>query len=404
MITDRITTKHKLFIMMSFFSYVVLAIPFTIQGANAPVTMDYYGINAAQQGAIMTLQSAGGLCTALFIAMKGEKYNKIHSIALGLLILCLAASAIGFAPAYTVLLAIIVAVGVGNAFIDIMMNSVVSDVYPAHKNTVLPLVHAFFSVGAMLTPLFVTLTVNPDAPASFSRPFRFLGVIAAVVFLFYLLNGRRIMGETPYVDMGAMKKRATENPAEIFKTGTAWYFMAVGFLYFTFQLGTIAWLPTYAIRNIGVDFGTGGMMLTAFFGGALPMRFLGPLILRRLTARALYMVSGFSAAALVLAALFTDNAQAVFVLVAAAGFMQGSSVATFILMCCETFPDRTASASSLATLASSVATLTAPLWMGAMSESTGFRLPFILICCALFASAGLVLRFRPGPDVGKNKT
>ena len=76
---------------------------------------------------------------------------------------------------------------------------------------------------------------------------------------------------------------------------------------------------------------------------------------------------------------------------AAAGFMQGSSVATFILMCCETFPGRTASASSLATLASSVATLTAPLWMGAMAESTGFRIPLLLVCAMLVLSVILVV-------------
>ena len=395
MLTDRITNKHKIFILASFCSYIALSIPFTIQGSNAPVTMEYYGINAAQQGAIMTLQSVGGLCTALFIAMKGEKYNKIHAIALGLLILCLGASSIGFAPSYMVLLALIAAVGIGNAFIDIMMNGVITDVYPKHKNTVLPLVHAFFSVGAMLTPVFVTHMADPAVPVSFSRPFRFLGVIAAVVFLAYLISGRRIMKETPYNEMEAMKKRATENPAEIFQTRKAWFFLLVGFLYFTFQLGAVAWLPTYAIRNAGVDFATGGMMLTALFGGALPMRFLGPLFLRKLTARTLYAVFGLAAAALMLAALLTVNVTAMFVLITACGFAQGSAVATYVLMCCEAFPGRTASASSLATLSSSAAALTAPLWMGALSESTGFQLPLILVCCALFVSAGLVFRVRP---------
>ena len=397
MLPDQITNNHKFLILMSFCTFAVLAVSFTIHGSNAPVTMEYYGINAAQQGAIITAQSAGGICTALFMAMKGEKYNKIHAIALGLLILCLSTSLIGFAPVYNVLLILITAVGVGNAFIDVMMNGVITDVYPKQKNTVLPLVHAFFSVGAMLTPVFVTRTVNPARPVSFSRPFRILGVIAAVVFLLYLISGRRVMKETPYNEMAAMKKRATENPAEIFKTGKAWFFLGVGYLYFTFQLGSIAWLPTYAIRNAGVDFVIGGMMLTVFFGGALPMRFLGPLFLRKISARTLYAAFGLVAAAFMLAALLTGNVTAMFVLVTACGFMQGSSVAAFVLICCEAFPGRTASASSLCTLSSNAAALTTPLWMGILSEYTGFQLPLILTCCALFVSAGLVFRIKPVP-------
>jgi len=141
---------------------------------------------------------------------------------------------------------------------------------------------------------------------------------------------------------------------------------------------------------MGADFNTAGLMLTAFFAGNLPMRFLGPLFLRRLSPRFIFSVFGCASAALMLAALFTDSISLMFVFVAACGFMQGSSVATFILMCTGTFPGRTASASSLCSLSSGVASLTAPLWMGGLSAYTGFQLPLIIICCCLMASGCLV--------------
>ena len=395
---EKITGRHKFFIAMMFWSYIVLAVPYTVQGSLAPVTMEFYGINAAQQGFILTMQSVGGLCAALFIALKGEKYNKTNAIAFGLLIICLMTSAIGFAPAYGALLALVAVLGVGVVFIDIMMNGAITDVYPKQKNTVLPLVHAFFSAGAMLTPVFVSVTSSPEDPGSFSRPFRIIGVVAAAVFILYLLSGKRIAAETPYRNMEAMKKRADENPAEIFKTGRAWLFFVIGVLYFTFQFGTTMWLPTYAIRNAGVDFGTAGMMLTAFFAGSLPMRFLGPLFLRRMSPRVLFSVFGWAAAALMTGALFAGNVPLMLLLVAASGFMQGSSVASFILMCNDTFPGRSASASSLFSLAAGTATLTAPVWMGAMSEYLGFLVPMVLICVCMFLSAGMAfvqLRRKP---------
>jgi len=382
--------NHKPFILTSFCAYFMIAIPFNIQGANAPVTMEYYGITAAQQGFIMTMQSVGVLAASVFIALKGERYNKIHAIAFGIIMFAIMSASIGFAPPYFLLLIVIAMMGVGLAFIDIMTNGAFSEIYPDQKSTFIPLIHAIFGVGAMVTPVFVTLIVNPSVPSSFSYPFRIVGAACAAIFVLYLVCGKKIMPETPYMNMDAMRKSAVENPAEIFKTGRAWYLLVAGFLYFTFQLGIIVWLPTYAIENAGADFNTAGMLLTAFFAGSLVMRFLGPLILRRLSPRLLFSLFGAAAAASMLAAILTGSIEHMFVLVAVSGFMQGSVVATFIIMSTEAFPSRMASASSLFSLAVGAATFTAPLWMGAMSEHTGFRIPMILICCALFVSSGMI--------------
>jgi len=388
---EKITAKHGLFIFASFLAFFVLSIPYNLQGPNAPVTMEYYGITAAEQGFMMTIQSAGNICTAIILALRGERYNKIHAIAVGVLIICLACSAVGFAPGYTGLLVLVCVIGIGAAFIDVMMNGAITDIYSKQRNTILPLVHVFFALGAMTAPLFVTMMANPAMPETFSIPYRVLGVVAAATFVLYYFSGRRIMPETPYRDMEAMKRRAIEDPAEVFKTKRAWFFLVVGLLYFSFQLGTNMWLPTFAMRNAGADFDTAGMMLTAYFGGALPMRLMGPLFLRKLSARAIFWIFGFMSGAFMLVALFSGNIGAMFVFVAASGFMQGSSAPVFILMCCETFPERTASASSICTISAGVASLTAPLWMGGLSEFTGFLLPMVMICCAMLLSAGLTL-------------
>ena len=396
MLTEKITGKHKLFITMSFLAFVVMAIPYTVHGSLAPVTMELYGITAAQQGLIMTMQSVGALGAAMFIALKGEQYNKIHTIAFGLLICGVMGAVIGAAPTYVILLLIVIVVGVGVSFIDIMMNGVVSDVYPSRKNTLLPIVHAFYMVGAMLVPVIVTMIATPDRPETFTRPFHVLLAAGLVVGILYFISGRRIMPETPYLNMDAMKKRVAENPAEIFKTKKAWFFIAVGILYFTFQIGTAMWLPTFTIRNTGADFSMGGMALSVFFAGNLVMRFLSPLFFRVLSPRILYSLSCAISGALMVAALFAGNIALMFVLVAAAGFTQGAAVAAFMLMCIDAFPDRTASAASITTLCVGTASLTAPFWMGALSAvAGGFMIPMLMICGCLFAAAALIF-FKEG--------
>ena len=392
----KITGRHGLFIAASFASFFLFAVPHTIHGSNAPVMMEYYGITAAQQGFVVTMQSVGGIAAALFVSLRGERYNKINVIALGVIIICLSCAAVGLVPAYRMLVLIVVVLGIGNSFVDVMMNGVIADVYPGKKNTLLPITHGFFVLGAMFSPMFVGFTVDPDAPVSFAYPFRIICIGAVAIFLLYFLSSRRIMAETPYVKMDAMKRRATENPAEVFKTKKAWIFLAAAIMYITFQYGTNMWLPTYAIRNVGADFQTGALMVTAFFAPALAMRFLTPFLLRRIPPRTFYSVFGWIAAALMLAALSVKSIPILFILIVAVGFVQGSIIVVLILMCTEAFPDRTASASSIVSLASGIATLTAPFWMGSLSDHTGFLIPMIMITCCLAASS-LVIFLGAGP-------
>ena len=385
-----ITNKHKLFLAASFCSYFLLAFPYTVHGAVAPLTMEFYGITAAQQGLIVTIQSTGAFFTTIFIALRGEKYNKINLIALGLIILCIIGAVITGIPSYALLLGLVAIMGIGTNFIDVLMNSVFNDVFPKQRTTVIPIVHAFYSVGATMVPIFVTLIVNPGVPSSFSYMFRLLFIIAAPVFVLYLISGRRIMADTPYTNLDAMKKRVAENPAEIFKTKTAWFFVAVGTMYFTFQIGMTVWLPTYAIKEAGADFSMGAMMVTAFYLGTLVMRFLGPLFFRKLTPHQVYSYFGWVSVALMLAALFAGNVTLMLILIVVSGFFQGSNVASFILICTEAFPERTASASALCYIAVGIGFLSAPLWMGALSDTTGFLFPMILICGVFVVSATLI--------------
>ena len=100
-----------------------------MQGSLAPVTMEYFGITATQQGLIVAMQSLGYLAIVPFLALKGENYNKIHSVVFGLIILIFVITAIGFMPTYIMLLALMAVLGVGLAFVDIMIHGVVPDVY-----------------------------------------------------------------------------------------------------------------------------------------------------------------------------------------------------------------------------------------------------------------------------------
>ena len=140
-----------------------------------------------------------------------------------------------------------------------------------------------------------------------------------------------------------------------------------------------------------MDFNAAGITLTVFFGGTLIMRVLGPLFLRRFASDFLFSVFGGVSAAFVLVMLFMESVPVMMVLIAIAGFLQGICSPAFVVMCTEAFPGRTASATSLFTFVANTGSLTAPVWMGGLAEYTGFRLPLVLVCFAMFAASILIL-------------
>jgi len=388
---EALAKNHIIFIILACCVYIVYAFYLNGFGTNAPVMMAFYSITSAQQGFIFTMQSIGALLMSVYLALHGERYNKINVFAAGTLMFTAASLAVGLAPPYILLIVLVMAGGAGYSALDIMLNSMIPELYPNQKNTLLPIAHAFFGTGAMITPILITTLVNPDIPSSFSRPFLLIGAVGAVIFTAFFIASRRVIPETPYYDMAALKNHTSGNQAEIFKTKKAWMFLIAGVMFFSFQLGIVSWLPSYC-REIGLDFASSGAMLTAFFAGSLVMRFCGPIILKKMTARKAYILFGLFSAGAVAAALFTANHTAMTVLIAIGGFMQGSCVAFLFLMSTGAFPHRVASASSLITISVNAGAMTAPLWMGGLAELTGFRAPLLLVCALMVLSVLLIVR------------
>lgn len=386
---EPIGKKHIALILLIYCGYIVYAFYYNGFGTNASAMMDFYQLTSARQGFIFTMQSVGGLFMSVFLALRGERYNKINVFTVGTLLVGATSLVVGFALPYAALILLVVASGAGYASMDVMANSLIPELYPKRKNTLLPVAHAFYGTGAMLAPLLVTALVNPDAPSSFARPFLLIGALGLVLLPVLWIVGRRVIPETPYAHMDAVQKRVSDNPAEIFKTKKAWMFLLAGILYFSFQIGIISWLPTYC-KDIGLDFAASGAMLTAFFIGSLVMRFCGPLILRLLTARKAYILFGLLSVAASTAALLLTQPAAMMILFAMCGFMQGSCVAFLVLMSTEAFPQRVASASSIPFIAANAAAMTAPLWMGGVAEYTGFRIPLLLVGALMVVSVRLV--------------
>ena len=394
--------NRKLFSLLAVMcigTMMLYAFYFNTFGSNASVMMDFFVIDNTQQGLIMTVQSVGALAAAVYFSLQGERFNKITVMVLGLLVMLLSAFATGIIPVfthgtagYTPLLIFSCIGGIGMTMIGVMSNGILSDVYTKKKDTYIPLMHAFYGAACMVIPIIITNLVSADNPATFAYPYIMIAAVGVVIFIIFSVVGKKIKPLTPYADMSDMKKRVIENPAEIFKTGTAWVILIIGALYFLFQIGMASWLPTYAINDLKVDYSFSGYFCTAFFAGQLVMRFLIPVFLKKMSPQKSFILFLAIGSGVMLLAFLVQDVTLALTLIVIGGFFQGGGGVLTILIACDAFPQRTASASALNAFSSGIASLIGPYIIGAIADaSDGSFTAAMIAMVGCLAAASLML-------------
>ena len=399
----RITRGKAALLALCFLGFVLYGMYYNGFGANAEAAMAYFGIDEAQNGAILTVQSFGCLAVAVLLGLFGERLNKMYALAFGILLLGLAGVCIGLIPelvptaaGYAAMLGFSLVAGVGFICIDLLTNSLIADVFREDKTRVLPYAHAFYGGGAMLAPVFVTAIVSPALPESFARPYLIIGLGAVLTGAVLALCARRIAPETPYADMAAIRRRAKSNPAEIFREGRAWLFLLSAFMNLAFQTGLTTWLPRYCSATRGYDFTQAGLTVTLYFLGALAIRLLSPVAYAKIGVRRFYCGSLLSSTALYLVFMLLpmpDWADSVSICLL--GFMLGATVPSLIIICCDAFPERTASASSIVVFGVSLASMTAPVLVGRMMTFDPHIAMLSITACPVIAALALPRQKKP---------
>ena len=382
-------------LVLLFLMYLVYGLWSGGFGANSGNMMGFFDITESRQGMIMTVQSIGCVVLSVIVAIYGERLNKLRGLFYGLFILGIGGLLIGTMPLYTsvgsgyILMLIYSLIGgIGYISIDLLVNGAVADVYPDKKTTFLPLIHGMFALGSMIAPLFVSFLAKPEKPGTFAMPYLVLGGVALVASVVFFFIVRKATPETPYADMAPIRARAAANPVEIFKDIRAWQFLFCCFLYHSFQTGMVAWLPRFFEKSFGTRYEVANSMLSLYFFGALCIRFLSPLVLKKIAPKKFFLCS-IGASVVIFSLLLLIPPMPITlqkILLVIIGLLQGAAIPTLQILCSDAFPDRTASASSAIGMGISLSTLIAPLAMGIIIEKSGYSASMWFVTALLLLS------------------
>lgn len=235
--------------------------------------LDRYVLSAVLESIQLELgfeDSQGGLLGSVFMVVYtvaaplggvlGDRWNRNRMAAVGVGLWSLATVGSGLADSYESLLATRALIGIGEAGYATVAPAIIADVFrPSERGRRLSIFYLAIPVGSALGYL-----VGGAVGSEFGWRAAFYvagapGLVFAIVAFFL-----------PHPERGAMDEGEPEPSAplmegirRVFRT-PAWRINTVGMTLMTFAIGGIAfWMPTYLIREQGLDEGAANMI----FGG-----------------------------------------------------------------------------------------------------------------------------------------
>jgi len=217
---------------------------------------------------LFTLRSLGYVCGSLRGGRLFDQYQ--GNLVMGVLLLAgsLCLTAVANANSFTVLLALMFALGVVEAGIDVGANTLLVRVHRDRVAPFLSAMHAFFGVGALVAPLIVAAISSPGQSSSQAY------VLISLLFL------PIACGAFGFQSPGAIESDIIETRSSHMAPALA-LFVIFFCLYVGAEVGFGGWIFTYAVTtNIGSA--ATAAFLTSLFWAALT---IGRLVVIPLTSR-----------------------------------------------------------------------------------------------------------------------
>lgn len=213
------------------------------------------GIEAVRAGFLLAVLVASGVAAS--------RLGKAHSLAIGGILLAAGLFAYAVAPAYALVLAAVVLVGIGGGVFEGLLNPLVQDAHPTDSGRYLNITNAFFSVGILVSVLVVgDLLTRGVGWRYLVAGVGLLALITGVLFV-PLARAERIMRAKQSVRVSVRRESRS-----ILADKRFWVFAIAMFCGGGAEGGFTFWSASYAQLNLGA-MARGGALATAAFSAGM---------------------------------------------------------------------------------------------------------------------------------------
>lgn len=350
-------------------------------GAIMPALIGAFELNMVQGSYILGMINAAALTSVLILFFFGDRINKFLVIGVALLMFTLSLWAASFAPTYGLLLAVFFLFGLGIKTFDTMNNAVISDLHEEKRGLLLNLMHAGFSVGAILSPQYVLLL--EENGYSWTSAFYFFGAGSLAVLLLYLavvsFNRRRVRRGAEKAENAPAETKSISAVLALTKSGKLWFLTLVFFSVF----GVISLVNTWLVYHFEVGIGSSNTIakwaVTAFWVGVLLSRTAVAPVAIKLGSLPFIAVSSVVAGVFVGATLLVGEPYFIVAGIFVTGLVSGQINPFIIANSVAIFPDRSAAVSAFLFLVAYISQIFFPWFSGLLGEAFNSTVTMMVI-------------------------
>jgi len=375
---------------MSFLGLMMIGVAATVMGPAFPFILKEYAIPLGVLGFLASAWNVGYLLTPVG-GIISDRYGEPVVLVVSFAAIGAAVGLVSRAPSYLALLGLFLVAGIGSAFGEVSMNSLVTKAYPNRSGFALKALHFFFSIGAFIGPTLAGLLIV--AYGGWRLPYliaclAFVPLAAAGVVLF-----RRTKLERGS-DISSTEKGHTHERkiVEALIHGRA--LLLAGFFYFGAELGANAWLPTFLVLERGFPLELASLSIGLFWASMAAGRLgLGSLTDKVGYRKLIVTCASLSALSILIATLVSDG-YLIVALWCLSGFAYGPIAPTIFAWAAALFPSRRGVATGAIYSIGFLGAVFSPWFLGTVGDlyNLGVSALYLPFSTFMIALSALMLR------------
>lgn len=346
-----------------------------------------FALTGAAQGLMSSMISFGSMIPLLVIPLLQGRVHKIWLILGASVLQVLMLMLTGVSANFGMLLTACVLLGAGNNVTDSCVNSYMVDLHPENSAGVLGLLHGFYGIGGLLTPILVSFIMEK---AGWRSAYYVAAAVFGAICVLFAVVGARSRKNSAAVGSAAEKPLTGAMIAGYLRDKRSLFFLGGAAFYAASQIGLLNWVVRYTTVQFN-DAQTGSMCLTAYWVCTTVCRLVTP----RLPFKPGKMLVVGMIGAAAFNALGVVSGSAVGMLIASGliGVISGMYIPVMISEATRGNEDKTSLVTSAIFLLMGLARMVMPLGMGAVgafSLDAALLLPAAaaLLCAACSFLAG----------------
>jgi fucose permease len=369
--------NSKLGIAVFMFAFMALfALCSAMLGTLLPQLIKGYSLKLSHAGLITFFQSFGGILSLIFGGIIADRVRKLNLIASIFFIYSITLLLIGLVPVYIIFLLLFFILGICSSMLNMVITAYLADLFPEKRSFYVNLAHTFFGLGSVVGPIY-TIAMT-DKGFSWNKDFLYQGflnlfVVAALVISLFVLFKKS--------DSKEKIKKEVKAPVrylDIISDKRIISLCVISFIFMGYQASISTWLPTYLTDHLNYGNSFMGLVMSLFWMGMVAGRISLAFISLRINDR-IYIAIACIGGSIVLLSAILLNIPAVWILAAAIlGILTGPVFPLLLVLACELYPQKSATASSVICLCTTFASMLFPLLIGTIAESISFKTAILL--------------------------